>query len=126
MTTGAITANGSAGSGANQAGGNGGVISVTSNGTLVTGVLAASGGNGGLATVASGGGDAGSIAVTNNSTTAGTLTTGTLTARAGVAPVPSSAAQQAASMSPTRQRPCCRPGPSTPVARPAVPAAMSP
>ncbi|MGB9355928.1 MAG: filamentous hemagglutinin N-terminal domain-containing protein, partial [Azonexus sp.] len=86
VTTGAITANGSNGNGANQAGGNGGVISITSNGTLTTGNLGASGGNGGTGTGSiAAGGNAGTIAVTNNSTGIDTLTTGTLTARAGIA-----------------------------------------
>ncbi len=82
-TTGAITASGSAGNGADQAGGHAGNITVTSNGAmnLSAGALTASGGNAGTGNAA--GGNGGVISLTNNSTTTGDLTTGALTARTG-------------------------------------------
>jgi filamentous hemagglutinin family protein len=82
----AASASGSAASGAGFAGGAGGSIGVTSNGTISTlGAspgLVASGGSGGTGNAA--GGNAGTITITNLSTTAGNVSTGSLTAQAGV------------------------------------------
>jgi len=81
ISTGAITANGSNGNGANQAGGNGGTINITktSSGNVTSGALVASGGNAGTGTA--NGGTGGTISVSNNGT--GNMTVGSLTARSG-------------------------------------------
>ncbi|HNP80992.1 MAG TPA: filamentous hemagglutinin N-terminal domain-containing protein [Nitrospira sp.] len=79
VTTGTLTASGSNGNGADQPGGAGGTLSLTSTNGVTTGALTASGGNAGPGAAA--GGQAGSLAVTNS--TAGNLTVGALTARTG-------------------------------------------
>jgi trimeric autotransporter adhesin len=77
-TIGAITASGSNGVGANQNGGNAGMVSITGTGTVTAATITATGGNG-VATNAKGG-NAGTITVSTN---AGNITTGALTARTG-------------------------------------------
>ena len=79
VTTGTLTASGSNGNGADQPGGAGGTLNITSTNGVTTGALTASGGNAGPGTAA--GGQAGSLTVTNS--TAGNLTVGALTARTG-------------------------------------------
>ena len=79
VTTGTLTASGSNGNGADQPGGAGGTLNITSTNGVTTGALTASGGNASPGTAA--GGQAGSLAVTNS--TAGNLTVGALTARTG-------------------------------------------
>jgi filamentous hemagglutinin family protein len=79
VTTGALTASGSNGNGADQPGGAGGALSITSTNGVTAGALTASGGNAGPGTAA--GGQAGSLAVTNS--TAGNLAVGALAARTG-------------------------------------------
>jgi len=82
VTTGAITANGSNGNGANQAGGNGGAIQITSTSSITAnGTINATGGNG-VAGIAAGG-NSGSINLSNSG--AGTVQTGALVARNGAA-----------------------------------------
>ncbi|MCW5576624.1 MAG: filamentous hemagglutinin N-terminal domain-containing protein, partial [Burkholderiales bacterium] len=81
VNTAAITANGSAGSGAglNQQGGAGGTITIHSTGGVSTGALGASGGSASSTDAAAGA--AGAIAINNS--LAGDVTTGALTARNG-------------------------------------------
>ena len=79
LGTGAITANGGAGAAAN-AGGNAGNVTIIAAGAITTGAVTATGGAAGAGNAA--GGNAGLI---NISTTAGTITTGTLTASTGAA-----------------------------------------
>lgn len=80
-TTGAKNASGSAGNGANQAGGNAGSVAITSTNGMSVGAISVSGGNAG--TGVANGGNAGTITLTNN--TAGNITAGALTVRAGSA-----------------------------------------
>jgi len=79
VSTGAITASGSAGSGAGQGGGAGGSISITGTAGVTTTALTASGGAGSTSNAA--GGNAGSITVRNSGS--GNLTTTTVTASSG-------------------------------------------
>ncbi|MDD5385024.1 MAG: filamentous hemagglutinin N-terminal domain-containing protein, partial [Gallionella sp.] len=83
LGAGTITASGSAGIGTSQAGGNGGVVGITSTGAVTTGAIAASGGT--ATTTTANGGNAGTITVANNSGTAGAVSLGALTATPGAA-----------------------------------------
>ena len=77
-TVGDITASGGNGSGADQAGGNGGLVSITGNGAVTTAAITVNGGNG-VATNAKAG-NAGSITVASS---VGNISTNILTARTG-------------------------------------------
>ena len=75
---------GSGGSGAGAAGGKGGTVDITSSGNISLSLgLTASGGSAGGTAAA--GGDGGHIALANTSTSAGTVTPSSLTARVGAA-----------------------------------------
>jgi trimeric autotransporter adhesin len=76
-----LTANGSAGNGANQNGGDGGNITINANSGITTTAIAASGNT--ARAVNGDGGNAGNINLANNNT--GDITVTTLTARTGVA-----------------------------------------